>query len=174
MWHRNLSYLLAEHWNDLSHYFLTASILTFPLCMYRHLIRPLSTVCALLENLIAVPLLLSICCIGAMYCMERDKARALWEQSRRIVDVMVQMLSNGLIPQIAEECLTPGDYPLWVGQILFLHCWYAAWLGDNKLLEWALARRGSLATVNLPSKSLMIVCHSKANFFISQWSYFQS
>jgi hypothetical protein len=36
-----------------------------------------------------VPLLLSICCVGAMYCMERDKARTLWEQSRRIVDVMV-------------------------------------------------------------------------------------
>jgi Fungal specific transcription factor domain len=86
-----------------------------------------------------VPLLLSICCIGAMYCMEREKARALWERSRRIVDVM-----------IAEECLTPGEYPVWVSQVLFLHCWYAAWLGDNKLLQWALGRRGSLATVHPP------------------------
>lgn len=32
-----------------------------------------------------------------MYCMERDKARALWEQSRRIVDVMVRLLSIVLI-----------------------------------------------------------------------------
>jgi hypothetical protein len=38
---------------------------------------------------LSIPLLLAICCMGAMYCMERDKARALWEQSRRIVDVMV-------------------------------------------------------------------------------------
>jgi hypothetical protein len=68
--------------------------------------------------------------------MERDKAKALWDQSRRMVDVMV-----------ASECLTPGSYPLWVAQVLFLHCWYAAWNGDNKLLEWALGRRGSLGTV---------------------------
>ena len=91
-----------------------------------------------------VPLLLSVCCIGAMYSMERDKAKALWDQSRRIVDVM-----------IAEECLVPGAYPSWVSQVLFLHCWYAAWLGDNKLLEWALGRRGSLATVPSPSNYLI-------------------
>jgi hypothetical protein len=108
---------------------------------------------------IPIPLLLSICCIGAMYCMERDKARSLWDQSRRIVDVM-----------IAQDCLTPGSYPSWVSQVLFYHCWYAAWLGDNQLLEWALGRRGSLATVFLVSPCVDSVCHSKADYSFSKWS----
>lgn len=65
--------------------------------MSQHSTHPLSRVIARLAGLNVVPLLLSICCIGAMYCMERDKARLLWEQSRRIVDVMVWIYLNGLM-----------------------------------------------------------------------------
>ena len=90
--------------------------------------------------------------------MEREKAKALWEQSRRIIDV-----------KVAKDCLTPGDFPLWVSQNLFLHCWYAAWLGDNKLLEWALARRGAIATVLLFLFSLIKVCHTETNCLIKKW-----
>ena len=48
MWRRTSSYLLAEHWKDLYHYFLTASIPISLLCMCRHSIRPLPTVSILL------------------------------------------------------------------------------------------------------------------------------
>jgi hypothetical protein len=37
----------------------------------------------------SVPLLLSMCCIGALYSMEKVKSQALFEQSRRIVDMLV-------------------------------------------------------------------------------------
>lgn len=50
--------------------------------------------------------------------------------------------------EIVDTCLTPGDYPLWIAQTQFINCWYASWAGDMKLLEWALERRASLATVN--------------------------
>jgi len=49
--------------------------------------------------------------------------------------------------QAVETCLTPGDYPLWVAQTQCINCWYAAWAGDMKLLEWAFERRASIATV---------------------------
>lgn len=81
-----------------------------------------------------------------MYSMEKVKARVLWEESRRMVDVMVRP-SRAMLIQVAVTGLTPGDYPLWVAQAQFIHAWYAAWAGDNKLLEWSFSRRGQLAIV---------------------------
>jgi hypothetical protein len=59
---------------------------------------------------------------------------------------------------VAETFLTPGDFPIWIAQAQFIHSWYAAWSGENILLQWSFSRRGALATVQthntLPDSSI--------------------
>jgi hypothetical protein len=89
-----------------------------------------------LEYTDVAPLFLSMCCIGALYCFERDTSRKLHVAARKLIYSHLENKSD----EEAREA--------WVLQTLLLTMIYAAYSGDVKIFERGLSLQSVLANVS--------------------------
>ncbi|KAK1623736.1 hypothetical protein BDP81DRAFT_358550 [Colletotrichum phormii] len=83
-------------------------------CFHCHL--PLIHIQTISHGDIPSPLILAMCSIGALYRLDRRRARRLWDLALRLIE-----------PILTRDC------PLWVMQTKFLLTFFAIFSGDNDL-----------------------------------------
>ncbi|KAL1887619.1 hypothetical protein Sste5346_010120 [Sporothrix stenoceras] len=85
------------------------------------------------------PLVLIMCSIGALYRLDRKRARCLFELSRKAMDNFD--VSTPAVPNLSQPVIVKG-YPLWSVQTRVLLTFYAIMSGDMDLTMAAMRENG--------------------------------
>jgi hypothetical protein len=105
------------------------------------------------------PLILAMCCIGALYRLDRKRAKSLYHLARRAIQremeskhVVIQtaMTRQALAPSSSQDILSLLDTPLWVLQSSLLLTFFAAMSNDTNLVSQAMKDTGFYILVSRP------------------------